>query len=111
MKILSTSASLLLISSCAMPEVVETQKTTDEMLCCTELSQEISQCEKAHAEVQKRKGITGTNVAATLFFWPALIATHSNVNTATAALNERKNHLLDLYRSKGCSSEAAETEE
>ena len=91
-----------LLSACACPDVVETKKLGDENLPCHQLYSEINEVEKARKEIGGEKGVTGKNVAAVLFFWPALIATHSNVNDAMRALDERRNHLISIYNQKGC---------
>lgn len=95
------------LSGCATPDVVETKKLSDHQLGCQELAQEISKCEENHKEIQKEKGVTGKNVAATVFFWPALIVTHSNVSNALQALNERKNHLISIYHEKKCKADCS----
>lgn len=93
---------LALLSACACPDVVETKKIGDQSLSCEQLQTEIEEVETARKELSSEKGVTGTNVAAAVFFWPALIATHSNVNDAMRALNERKSHLVEIYNKKAC---------
>ena len=93
-----------LLSGCCCPDVVETKKLGDEKMSCQEIIVEMKEIENARKELSSEKGVTGKNVAAVVFFWPALIATHSNVNDAMRALNERKNHLMDIYNKKGCPS-------
>lgn len=66
------------------------------------LGAEIKEMEKARKDLSAEKGVTGTNVAAAVFFWPALIETHSNVNDAVRALDHRKSHLVDIYNRKNC---------
>lgn len=102
--ILSAMAIATVLSGCASPDVVEKTKITDQSLSCEQIRAEIDNCEKARKEAQSEKGFTGTNVAATLFFWPGLIATHMNVNDAVKALNERIAHLNALYTQKQCST-------
>ncbi len=82
----------------------KSQKLGDEKMSCQEIIVEMKEIENARKELSSEKGVTGKNVAAVVFFWPALIATHSNVNDAMRALNERKNHLMDIYNKKGCPS-------
>jgi hypothetical protein len=93
---------LAFLSGCCCPDPVETKKLGDEKMSCQELIVEMKEIEKARKDLSSEKGVTGKNVAAVVFFWPALIATHSNVNEAVRALDERKNHLMTIYNSKGC---------
>lgn len=46
--------------------------------------------------------MTGTNVAAVIFFWPAMIGTYSNANEAIAAADMRKVNLMTIYNQKKC---------
>lgn len=100
--ILSALAAATVLSGCACPDVVERSKPTDYSLNCDQIKGEIEICERARREAMSEKGLTGTNVAAVLFFWPGLIATHMNVNDAVKALNERIDHLNRLYLEKKC---------
>ncbi len=34
--------------------------------------------------------------------WPAIIGTYSNANKAINAAQDRQEHLLKIYRDKGC---------
>lgn len=90
------------LSGCASPDVVEKSKLSDSSLSCAQITYEINECDRARREATKEKGLTGTNVAAVVFFWPGLIATHMNVNDAVKALDERKAHLVKLFDEKRC---------
>ncbi len=93
---------LLMVGGCATPHVVEAVKTSDASLSCAQIESEMKESERFRADAQKEKGMTGTNVAAVLFFWPAMIGTYSNANEAIAAADTRKSHLMGLYRNKKC---------
>jgi hypothetical protein len=54
--------------------------------------------------MRKKNGITGTNVAAAVIFWPAIIGTYANANDAIKAAKARKEHLVALSTKKGCGS-------
>lgn len=99
-KILTASLVLGLLTGCSCPDIVDTREIGDDRKTCAQLNQEIENCSKSKKELESEKGFTGKNVTAALFFWPALIATHSNVNDAVKALDDRKNHLMDIYKKK-----------
>jgi hypothetical protein len=84
----------LFLTVCANPDVVQTHQSGDEELSCQALKAEMDRCEHALHKVKREKGVTGTNVAAVLFFW--LVATHCNVGEAVDALNRRSQHLSKL---------------
>ncbi|WP_205617094.1 hypothetical protein [Pelomicrobium methylotrophicum] len=46
--------------------------------------------------------MTGTNVAAALFFWPGLIGTYLNTEDAIKAAKERQQRVEKLAADKGC---------
>lgn len=93
---------LLTVGGCATPHVVEAVKTSDTSLSCAQIESEMKESERFRSDAQKEKGMTGTNVAAVLFFWPAMIGTYSNANEAIAAADTRKSHLMGLHRNKKC---------
>lgn len=106
-KMLAALAVAAMIGGCASPTVVDRQKLGDETLSCAQLEAEIKEAERYKEAAAKEKGVTGTNVAAALFFWPAMLATHSNANEAIAAADNRKEHLMGIYNKQGCSADAA----
>ena len=68
---------LVLLSGCGSPGGIETQKLGDENMSCTQLVLEIERCEK-----DRRQLPIGSE--------------------AYHELEDRKNHLLSLYRNRGC---------
>lgn len=92
----------ILLAGCATPTVVEVSRPQDSRLSCQELENEIAEAERFRRDAEKEKGVTGTNVAAALFFWPAMLGTYKNVGDAVDAANDRKRHLTDIYNDKGC---------
>jgi hypothetical protein len=91
-----------ILSSCATPKVVEKRKYTDDHLSCADLKYEMDQAEEFRQRALKEKGVTGTNAAALVLFWPAIFATYNNVNDAVQAAEDRIQHLLTIYRQKNC---------
>ena len=75
----------------------------DNKLSCMQLVAEIQEATEFELKAQKEKGVTGTNVAAAVIFWPAIIGTYYNANEAIDAAKERKEYLVELSTNKGCS--------
>lgn len=90
------------LSACAAPEVVSERQTGDASLTCKQLAAEIREAEKFADKARDEKGVTGTNVAAGLLFWPALLVTYSNAEEAIRAAEDRRDYLYDLADDKGC---------
>lgn len=95
-----------IVAGCASPEVVDVTRTSDLEMTCKELETSIADAEGFRQAAQEEKGATGTNVAAAIFFWPALLVTYNNIDEATEAAEERKTRLADLYENKGCAGGA-----
>lgn len=99
----STVAALaFLMGACSSPEVVQPKKLSDADLTCEELKAQIVEAEEFEKKARDTRGVTGTNVAAALLFWPALIVTYSNSEDAIKAAEERREHLFGLYEAKNC---------
>ena len=97
--------SLLLVTAlagCATPTVVETRKAGDSSLSCEQIKTEISEAERFEREARKERTVTGTNVAAAILFWPALLGTYSNTEQAINAARERKENLNKLADKINC---------
>lgn len=91
------------LTACATPEVIDAKQMGDDKLSCTQLAGEIQEANEFERKAHREKGIAGTNVAAAVIFWPAIIGTYSNANDAIKAAKERKEHLVALSTKKGCS--------
>lgn len=93
---------ITLLGACANPEVVSKRQTGDTALTCDEIKKEIAETENFEEEARREKGVTGTNVAAGLLFWPALLVTYNNVGEAVDAAKDRREYLFELGNEKGC---------
>lgn len=93
---------ILLLSGCARSVSVPPTKLGDAQLSCDQIRSEIADAEKFRKAAEDNKGVTGTNAAAVLLFWPALIATYSDANDAIRAADDRIKNLTNLYNEKHC---------
>ena len=103
---LRTSAVLMVscvaVAGCASPTVVDERKLGDEQLACEQLEQEIRLAQRYEEEARDERGVTGTNVAAALFFWPGLLVTAANTDEAIDAAQDRQEHLTEIHRARNC---------
>jgi hypothetical protein len=104
LKVIAILALGLLLMGCASPTVVERERPEDYRLTCVELEREMRDADDFREKAQRERGVTGTNVAAAVFFWPAIVGTYANVEEATRAAEDRKKHLMNIYRDKGCAN-------
>ena len=95
-------ALVFLVSACATPKVVSVQKIGDDDLNCQQIKEQFAEAQDFEKKARREKGATGTNVAAVVFFWPALLATYSNIEEAVNAARDRQDRLQKLAAKKGC---------
>lgn len=95
-------AAAALLSACATSAAVEPRKTGDATLGCEQIRFELAEADRFEREARDERKVTGTNVAAAVFFWPALIATYANSDQAINAARERKSHPYRLADARGC---------
>lgn len=90
------------LSGCATPEVVQSKQVGDSEKSCDQLRSAYVEAQEFEAKARKERTVTGRNVAAALFFWPALIGTYSNTEEAINAAKDRQRHLEKLAEEKRC---------
>jgi hypothetical protein len=93
---------LVALAGCATPTVVQTKQPGDDSLSCADLRRAYDEADRFERDARSERGVTGKNVAAALFFWPAMVGTYMNTDDAIRAARERKDHLTDVSRRKRC---------
>ncbi len=84
------------VSACATPQVVQVQQPGDRAMSCEQLNAGIEEANRFETEARHERGVTGTNVAAAILFWPALAGTYMNTEEAMDAAKARRDHLSAL---------------
>lgn len=96
------ASSIGAVSGCAAPPVVSVRQSGDADMNCTQLKSAYQDAQDFEAKARKERGVTGTNVAAAVLFWPALVGTYANTEEAINAAKERQKHLEKLAAEKRC---------
>jgi hypothetical protein len=99
---LALTSAAALLTGCATPTVIQTKQVGDEALSCSDLRRAYDEAERFERDARSERGVTGKNVAAALFFWPAMVGTYMNTDDAIRAARERKDHLNAVSRQKRC---------
>jgi hypothetical protein len=102
LKLVAAFSAITFIVGCATPTVVAQRKAGDSELSCAQLKSEFNDAVEFEEKARKERGLTGTNVAAAIFFWPAMIGTYKNVEEATDAAKARQKHLEKIADEKKC---------
>ncbi|MDO9612532.1 MAG: hypothetical protein Q7J33_11945 [Serpentinimonas sp.] len=95
-------AAAAFVSACATPAVVQTVQPRDAELSCAQIGAALAEARSYETKARAERGVTGTNVAAAIFFWPAMIGTYKNTEEAINAARERQNHLQVLASRQNC---------
>ena len=93
-------STIFVLSSCASPEVVKTVQISDKDLSCSQLIAATEEAKKFEEDGREERTVTGTNVAAAIFWWPGLVATYINTDDAIDAAKDRQEHLAKIYDEK-----------
>lgn len=87
---------------CATPTVVQSKQSGDAGLNCEQLRSAFAEAQEFESKARKERGVTGTNVAAAIFFWPAMLGTYKNTEEAIEAAKDRQKNLEKLGEAKNC---------
>ena len=101
-KITATSLVLLSVYGCATSQKIQVVQPGDQNLSCTALMDEIRKLDQARADIDSKKGVTGTNVAAALFWLPGLAYTYYDAGEANRLISDRRSALTTIYNGKNC---------
>ena len=102
MTILAATVTAAFLAGCASPTVVESKQSNDRMMSCDALKTAYGEAKDFESKARKERGVTGTNVAAAIFFWPAMLGTYKNTEDAIEAAKERQKHLETVAAEKKC---------
>lgn len=109
MKKLTLALSLLVLAlaGCATTEKVQPIQLGDNDLSCRQIQAEMKKLDDSQAQVDSKKGVNGTNVAAAVAWLPGLAYTYYDASKATDAIDARRSHLIEKFESKGCKLQKA----
>ena len=96
--------SIVLLSSCAKPTVVNVGLPTDKNLNCEQLEASITDAQEFRRKAIAVTGNTPQNQARGMLFWPALMVTYLNAHEAIVAANERSVNLINLMLDNNCNN-------
>jgi hypothetical protein len=93
-----------LLFGCATSQKVQVVQPGDQNLSCNAISEELAKLDKTQAEIDSKKGVTGTNVVAALLWVPGLAYTYYDAGEATRLVSDRRSALTSTYNNKNCTS-------
>ncbi|MDQ3186617.1 MAG: hypothetical protein M3Q16_09240 [Pseudomonadota bacterium] len=84
----------------ATSQKIQVVQPGDQNLSCNAIKEELAKPDKAQAEIDSKKGVTGTNVAAALLWLPDLAYTYYDAGEATRLISDRKSALTAVFNNK-----------
>lgn len=105
-KILSLAVAGLLVlsqSACVSTPKVAVVQMGDDNLTCDQLKAEYQKLDAIDKEADENKSVNGRNVAAAVFFWPAVVSTVMSADDAQKRVEQRRTRLVELAKAKNCS--------
>lgn len=100
--LISVVLASFLMGGCATSSKIETVQAGDSKLSCKDLQTELDKLNQAEQDIDSKKGVNGTNVAAALFWLPGLAYTYYDAGQALDAVRNRRSHLTSIYNDKNC---------
>jgi hypothetical protein len=98
----AVATSAIIFAGCASPPIVTVKQVGDTSMSCEQLKKAYDEATEFEENARKERKVTGTNIAAAVFFWPALIATYSNTEDAIGAAKDRQKMLTKISDEKNC---------
>lgn len=88
---------LIFSISCAVSPKTSVVKIGDTQLSQQQILSELERLNETERQINNNKGVTGTNVAAFLFWMPGLAYTYYDASEALKLVEQRRSHLSALY--------------
>ena len=90
------------LTGCATTPTVQPVNPMDRHLTCEQLKVEFDSNNESIKSARADKGASGANVAAAMFFWPALVGTNAQASKNLKSAYFRRDHLSALMMDKNC---------
>lgn len=100
--LLVAAASIAMLGGCATSNKVQVVQAGDNNLSCGDLRSELGKLDTAQADIDSKKGATGTNVAAALFWLPGLAYTYYDAGEAQRLITDRRSALTGMSNTRNC---------
>lgn len=92
----------LVLTGCATSQKVQVVQAGDPNLSCAAIKDELRKLDIAQADIDSKKGVNSTNVAAAVFWLPGLAYTYYDAGEAQRLISDRKSGLTSIYNNKKC---------
>ena len=98
----ATVAATVTLAGCSTSQKIQVVQPGDNNLSCAGLQEEMAKLDNAQAEIEGKKGLTGTNVASAIFWLPGLAYTFYDAGEAQRLISDRRSALTTFYNNKRC---------
>ncbi|MDO9236217.1 MAG: hypothetical protein Q7U28_09330 [Aquabacterium sp.] len=91
-----------MMQGCATSEKIQSVQLGDDQLTCAQIKGEFTKLDKATADIEAKKTVNGTNVAAALLWLPGLAYTFYDAGEASRLISDRRSNLSAVANKKRC---------
>ena len=91
------------MTACVSTQTVPETQANDSTLTCDSIATRLGEVRSARNYAKANRGVSGANVAAALFFWPALISNNTKTTSMIKSMDSRESVLVGYYDSNNCS--------
>lgn len=102
LRLVTVIAACVAITGCVSTKTVSKEQINDVGLSCASIATRIGEVQAARNYAKSNQGLSGSNVAAALFFWPALLVNNSNTSNMIKSMDERESVLIGYYKTNNC---------
>lgn len=95
-------AASLTTTACVSTQTVSTKQVNDATLSCSSIATRLGEVRSGKRYAKANQGLSGSNLAAALLFWPALLVNTQNTNNMIKSMDEREAVLVGYYNNKNC---------
>lgn len=101
-KLISSLALCVQLFGCATSEKIQVVQPGDPDLSCKGIRDLMTKLDVSQADIDSKKGVNSTNVAAAIFWVPGLVYTYYDAGEAQRLIRDRKSALTTIYNNKRC---------
>lgn len=99
-----------IITACVSTQTVAEKQVNDSELTCSSIATRIGEVRAGRNYAKANRGLSGANVAAFLFFWPALLVNNSNTSGMIKSMDARETVLAGYFEANNCTDAIPEYE-
>lgn len=99
-------AGIMLLGACSTSPKTQVVQIGDNQLTQQQIIAELGKLDQVERDINEKKGVNGTNVAAFLFWLPGLAYTYYDASEALKLVEQRRSYLNEIYNKQYATAKA-----